>query len=100
MALVPDYIIGSFSLKQGTLQAGECFSRKYFFYRRLKIHTINGAIASAGRKFPTRIFLISNRLLIANPKSSTPPVAVNSFIIGLVMIVLSCAAHTLLPPSY
>jgi hypothetical protein len=36
----------------------------------------------AGRKFPTRISLISNKLLIAIPNNKTPPVAVISFIIG------------------
>ena len=62
------------------------------------IQTINGATASAGRRFPTRIFLISSRLLIASPIKITPPAAVISFIIAGVASVFNCAASRLMPP--
>jgi hypothetical protein len=51
--------------------------------------TIKGAIASAGRKLPTRIFLISSRPLQPTPISSTPPVAVISFIMTGVITLCS-----------
>ena len=39
-------------------------------------------MAKAGKKFPTRIGLISSKLLIAMPSNRTPPVAVISSIIA------------------
>src|SRR6185503_16698427 len=66
----------------------------------LKTHTASGAIPSAGNIFPTLIFLISNKLLIDSPNSSTPPVAVNSFIMDGVTIASNCPASKLMPPWY
>ena len=67
-------------------------------YKRLNIQTIKGAIARAGNIFPTRIFLISSKLEIANPNKITPPVAVSSFIMEGVTIAFNCAAKRLMPP--
>jgi len=43
----------------------------FLFYNFPKTQTINGATTKAGKKFPTRIFLISNKLLIAKPNNMT-----------------------------
>src|SRR6185503_19843611 len=65
-----------------------------------KSHTTSGATPRAGSIFPTLIFLISNKLLIYNPNSITPPVAVNSFIMDGVTIASNCPASKLMPPWY
>ena len=64
----------------------------------MRIATINGATTKAGKKFPTRIGRISNSELIDKPKSSKPPTAVISLIIGSVKKLWAWVASRLNPP--
>jgi hypothetical protein len=59
---------------------------------RLRMYTNKGAMAIAGSKFPTRIFLISNIILMPTPIKRIPPVAVSSFIIETLMMASSLPA--------
>src|SRR5687767_9680983 len=68
------------------------------YWTKPNTHTMNGATASPGSIFPTRIFFISNRLLIPSPNKMTPPVAVSSFIMEGETIEFNCAASRLIPP--
>jgi hypothetical protein len=63
---------------------------------RLRMYTNKGAMTKAGRKFPTRIFVISNRLLMPTPIKIIPPEAVCSFIIATLMMASSLPASRLI----
>ena len=91
-------ILAAFSDRLSESQKTSPFGDVFCDYIFPSIHTMSGAITNAGRKFPTRIFLISNKLLMPSPTRITPPVAVISFIIGSLMMELSAPASRLIPP--